>query len=440
LIPIFSSGRAQELQLIVEEYWAAHPELQDVPVYFVSNLAKKCTSVYQGYINMMNAKIQRQFFKGGNPFFFKFIKFHDGTTPIYDNGPCVMMASPGMLQSGTSRRYFEEWCTNPLNRVIIPGYCVEGTLANVFAPLFSSSSSSLSSSHGTPHLLSGDLESSKGNYCYGWQETPTQNEGGLYILLGPRRRDTESCLHQRSESIEPGPPFPFDYHRHSYPHPHFLLLLLLLFFFLVLPPFQVLVHGDSYGMNTLKLKLEEEFRSNEKHIPIFTPANTTTVTLDFKGETSAKVIGTLAASKPGNGQTISGVVVTKDFETGITSPEDLIEYDLTTSLITMKLVVPYYGTSLSLLKYHLNQMFQSVVPVSATDPTREGLRVFDAVSIFPFKENSVILEWLGNAMNDTIADSVLSIIMGVEKVPSSIKGKPVGFPARLPASPFSLSE
>lgn len=94
----------------------------------------------------------------------------------------------------------------------------------------------------------------------------------------------------------------------------------------------------------------------------------------------------------------------------------------------MKLVVPYYGTSFPLLEFHFRQMFQIVEPVRSKEYPKEGLRVFDLVNVFPFEENSVVLEWQGNAMNDMIADSVMSIIVGVEKVPSSIKGeKDFGF-------------
>ena len=48
-----------------------------------------------------------------------------------DIGPCVIMASPGMMQSGLSRQLFEAWCTDKRNGVIVAGYCVEGTLAKV---------------------------------------------------------------------------------------------------------------------------------------------------------------------------------------------------------------------------------------------------------------------------------------------------------------------
>ena len=34
-----------------------------------------------------------------------------------------------MLQNGLSRDLFEAWCTDKRNGVVLPGYCVEGTLA-----------------------------------------------------------------------------------------------------------------------------------------------------------------------------------------------------------------------------------------------------------------------------------------------------------------------
>ncbi len=52
-------------------------------------------------------------------------------------GPCVIMASPGMMQTGLSRQLFEAWCTDKRNGVIIAGYCVEGTLAKVRTCTFS---------------------------------------------------------------------------------------------------------------------------------------------------------------------------------------------------------------------------------------------------------------------------------------------------------------
>lgn len=44
-----------------------------------------------------------------------------GMDQFEDIGPCVIMASPGMMQSGLSRELFEIWCPDPKNGVIIAG-------------------------------------------------------------------------------------------------------------------------------------------------------------------------------------------------------------------------------------------------------------------------------------------------------------------------------
>lgn len=128
LIPVFALGRAQELLLILDEFWSQHPELQDIPIYYASSLAKKCMAVYQTYVNAMNDRIRRQI-AVNNPFVFKHISNLKSIDHFEDVGPCVVMASPGMMQSGLSRELFESWCGDSKNGVIIAGYCVEGTLA-----------------------------------------------------------------------------------------------------------------------------------------------------------------------------------------------------------------------------------------------------------------------------------------------------------------------
>jgi integrator complex subunit 11 len=35
-----------------------------------------------------------------------------------------------MLHGGTSMQVFKEWCNDERNTIIIPGYCVEGTIGN----------------------------------------------------------------------------------------------------------------------------------------------------------------------------------------------------------------------------------------------------------------------------------------------------------------------
>ena len=94
-------GRAQELLLILDEYWAAHPELHEIPIYYASSLAKKCMAVYQTFVNAMNEKIRRQI-AVKNPFVFKHISNLKGIDHFDDVGPCVVLASPGSLLDSTS--------------------------------------------------------------------------------------------------------------------------------------------------------------------------------------------------------------------------------------------------------------------------------------------------------------------------------------------------
>merc|ERR1712054_193136 len=46
-----------------------------------------------------------------------------------DPRPLVVMAGPGMLQSGLSRDLFLKWAPDKNNGIIFTGYSVEGTLA-----------------------------------------------------------------------------------------------------------------------------------------------------------------------------------------------------------------------------------------------------------------------------------------------------------------------
>ncbi|XP_070033545.1 uncharacterized protein [Nicotiana tomentosiformis] len=118
LIPAFALGCAQELLLILEEYWSSHPELANFPIYYASPLARRCMAVYQTYINAMNGRIRNQFVSS-NPFNFKHFSSLNSIEDFIDNKPCVM-ASPGSLQSGLSRQLFDKWCSDKRTACVIP--------------------------------------------------------------------------------------------------------------------------------------------------------------------------------------------------------------------------------------------------------------------------------------------------------------------------------
>ena len=60
LIPAFALGRAQELLLILDEYWKEREDLHRSPVFYASKMATRALRVYQTYINMMNQHVRDQ--------------------------------------------------------------------------------------------------------------------------------------------------------------------------------------------------------------------------------------------------------------------------------------------------------------------------------------------------------------------------------------------
>lgn len=142
LMPVFALGRAQELLLILDEYWEKHPELQKIPIYYIGNMARRCMVVYQTYIGAMNDNIKRLFRQrmaeaeasgdksiSAGPWDFRFVRSLRSLERFDDLGGCVMLASPGMLQTGTSRELLERWAPSERNGVVMTGYSVEGTMA-----------------------------------------------------------------------------------------------------------------------------------------------------------------------------------------------------------------------------------------------------------------------------------------------------------------------
>uniref|UniRef100_A0A8C5XBB9 Cleavage and polyadenylation specific factor 3 n=1 Tax=Microcebus murinus TaxID=30608 RepID=A0A8C5XBB9_MICMU len=333
LIPVFALGRAQELLLILDEYWQNHPELHDIPIYYASSLAKKCMAVYQTYVNAMNDKIRKQI-NINNPFVFKHISNLKSMDHFDDIGPSVVMASPGMMQSGLSRELFESWCTDKRNGVIIAGYCVEGTLAK--------------------HIMSEPEEIT----TMSGQKLPLKMSVD-YISFS-----AHTDYQQTSEFIRA-----------------------------LKPPHVILVHGEQNEMARLKAALIREYEDNDEvHIEVHNPRNTEAVTLNFRGEKLAKVMGFLADKKPEQGQRVSGILVKRNFNYHILSPCDLSNYtDLAMSTVKQTQAIPYTGP-FNLLFYQLQKLTGDVEELEIQE--KPALKVFKNITVIqePDTVTTVILE------------------------------------------------
>ncbi|EDW81175.1 uncharacterized protein Dwil_GK11920 [Drosophila willistoni] len=126
LIPVFALGRAQELCILLETYW----ERMNLkyPIYFALGLTEKANTYYKMFITWTNQKIRKTFVHR-NMFDFKHIKPFDKAY-IDNPGAMVVFATPGMLHAGLSLQIFKKWAPNENNMVIMPGYCVQGTVGN----------------------------------------------------------------------------------------------------------------------------------------------------------------------------------------------------------------------------------------------------------------------------------------------------------------------
>ncbi|KAJ1351671.1 hypothetical protein KIN20_007782 [Parelaphostrongylus tenuis] len=124
LIPVFALGRAQELCILLESYWE-RMNLK-VPIYFSQGLAERANQYYRLFINWTNESIMKTFVER-NMFEFKHIKpLEKGYEEM--PGAMVLFSTPGMLHGGQSLKVFRKWCHDPRNMIIMPGYCVAGTV------------------------------------------------------------------------------------------------------------------------------------------------------------------------------------------------------------------------------------------------------------------------------------------------------------------------
>lgn len=353
LIPAFALGRAQELLLILDEYWSNHPELHNIPIYYASPLAKKCMAVYQTYILSMNERIRNQF-ANSNPFKFKHISPLNSIEDFNDVGPSVVMASPGGLQSGLSRQLFDIWCSDKKNACVIPGYVVEGTLAKT--------------------IISEPKEVTLMN--------------GLTAPLNMQ-------VHYISFSAHA------DYAQTS----TFLKELM--------PPNIILVHGESHEMGRLKTKLLTEFA--DCNTKIITPKNCQSVEMHFNSEKMAKTIGRLAEKTPEVGETVSGILVKKGFTYQIMAPDDLhIFSQLSTANITQRITIPYSG-AFGVVKFRLEQIYESVESSTDEESGVPTLRVHDRVTLKQDSEKHLSMHWTSDPISDMVSDSIVALVLNISR-------------------------
>lgn len=126
LIPTFALGRAQELCMLLDDYWE-QMNLK-VPIYFSAGLTLQANMYYKMLINWTSQKVKDSY-ATRNAFDFKHVCSFDRSL-INAPGPCVLFATPGMISGGFSLEVFKQWAPYERNLVTLPGYCVAGTIGH----------------------------------------------------------------------------------------------------------------------------------------------------------------------------------------------------------------------------------------------------------------------------------------------------------------------
>jgi uncharacterized protein len=130
LIPVFGVGRSQEMMLIVENAMRTGL-MKEAPVY-VQGMVWDITAIHTAYPDFLNKNIRKNIFhKDQNPFLSPLLKKVSGRKEqqqVIDGGPCIILATAGMMNAGASLEYFRQLAENPKNSLLFVGYVSEGTV------------------------------------------------------------------------------------------------------------------------------------------------------------------------------------------------------------------------------------------------------------------------------------------------------------------------
>ncbi|MGV8169581.1 MAG: beta-CASP ribonuclease aCPSF1 [Candidatus Nanoarchaeia archaeon] len=131
LMPTLGTGRGQEVIVMVEKL-VQEGLIPDVPIY-IDGMVWDITAIYTAYPEFLNSSVRQQIFqRDNNPFLNKNIKQvgsqKERREIIEEGGPCIILATSGMLQGGPSVEYLKALAEDKRHSLIFSCYQGEGTL------------------------------------------------------------------------------------------------------------------------------------------------------------------------------------------------------------------------------------------------------------------------------------------------------------------------
>ncbi len=132
LVPVLAVGRAQELLIVLEEY-ISKGFIDKVPI-FIDGLISEATAIHTANPDFLSSDLREKILhQGKNPFlsdYFETVSAQEERLDIIKGGPCIILATSGMLIGGPSVQYLKELANDPKNSLIFVSYQVSGTLGN----------------------------------------------------------------------------------------------------------------------------------------------------------------------------------------------------------------------------------------------------------------------------------------------------------------------
>lgn len=125
LFPVFALGRAQEVLLLLGR-GMREGKIPEIPVY-ADGLIRAVSKVYRRFPDELAPGRRKLWEQGLDPFFpedlpIRPIKNNQHRENVAIGGPCVVVASSGMLQGGASQFYARSWIGDERNLILVTGY------------------------------------------------------------------------------------------------------------------------------------------------------------------------------------------------------------------------------------------------------------------------------------------------------------------------------
>jgi len=129
LIPVFSVGRAQEIMLVLENFYRTG--LLDAKCY-IDGMTREASAIHTAYPEYLRKGVQRRILQNDSPFtaeIFQTMEKNGKTRDeILQEKGVVIVTSSGMLTGGPSVEYLHKMADNSNNTLIFVGYQGEGSL------------------------------------------------------------------------------------------------------------------------------------------------------------------------------------------------------------------------------------------------------------------------------------------------------------------------